>query len=303
MKKLVSTKNLPYEQWLDWRRKGIGGSDAPAIMGVSPWQTPFDTWLDKTGQKEDEEGSERMYWGNVLEEIVAREFAKRNDMKVRRQNYIFQHSDHEFMLANVDRGIVGERALLECKTTNAFYKDEGCPEHYTVQAMHYMAVMGYDRCYLAVLAGGQKYYQYTVERDNDYIDNKLIPAEQDFWNLVKAGEMPEVDGSDACSRLLAQRYAVVDENDIELPEDAYELLQQYDLLTAQEKEIVSRKDFIANTVKEMMKENATAHIFDRKVFWSQITSNKFDQKAFAADNPDLFEKYVRPSAYRRFQVK
>lgn len=306
MRKLVSTKHLTYDEWLQWRRKGIGGSDIPAILGKSPWSSAFDVWLEKTGQYEREDSElakERMYWGGRLEETVAQEFCKRNSKKVRKVNYILQHDELDYMLANVDRMIVGEDAGLECKTTNSLYKDEGCPETYALQSQGYMFVTGKPLWYVALLAGGQRYYQYEVPRDDALINDVILPACKDFWELVTSGEMPPVDGSEACAKMLNERYTMVDENDIELPEDAYELLQQWDLLNEQSKQVQERMDLISNMVKAWMQENDKAHIFDRKVFWTQVNSKKFDAKAFQAEHPELYAKFVKENTHRRFSVK
>ena len=124
------------------------------------------------------------------------------------------------MLANVDRLVVGERSGLECKTTSAFYTDDGtCPAHYYAQVQHYMAVTGLDLWYVAVLAGGQKFYLYTVPRSKAYIE-EMIRAEQDFWELVQTGQPPELDGSEASARAVSRLYPEARDGEIDLPPDA-----------------------------------------------------------------------------------
>jgi len=303
LKVIANTKNMTREDWLELRRQYIGGSDAPAIMGVSPYSTSFDIWLSKTGELDEDLNSEAMIWGTILEDTVAREWTNRTGIKLRKRHAMMGHDKHEFMAANIDRLVVGEDAGAEIKTTNAFYDGDECPEWYFCQIQHYLAVTGKPVWYLIVLAGGQKLYSYKIKRDDVYINDKLIPAEKDFWELVQTGTIPAVDGSEACSDMLKRLYSESNDEQIELPEDTYDALVKYDEAAAQEKDAKARKDLIANQIKAQMGEYSRAFVFDRKVHWTPITSSKFDSKTFSKDHPDLYEKYKKESQYRRFQIK
>ena len=303
MRVLADTKDMSKEDWLKYRKKGIGGSDSSAILGANPYSSAFDVYLDKTGDYEEEVDNERMLWGRILEDIVAKEFTKRTGIKLRKRFAILQHDEYDWMIANVDRLVVGEDAGAEIKTTNSFYDEKEVPDYYWTQCQHYMAVTGKAYWYLIVLAGGQKLHSYKVKRDDEFINNKLIPAEKDFWEMLQKGEMPAVDSSQSCTNALNRMYSNADEEQVELPEDVYELLKEYDEAVAQEKEAKERKDLIANTVKSQMGEHSRAVIFDRQVTWVPVTSNKFDSKTFKTDHPDLYEKYLKESNYRRFQIK
>ncbi len=304
MRTLVSTKDMTREEWLEWRRKGIGGSDASAIMGVNPFSTAFDVWLDKTGQyTEDLSDNEAVLWGVVLEDIVAKEFTNRTGIRLRKRNAILQHAEHDWMIANIDRLVIGEDAGAEVKTTNSFYDGKEPPEYYWVQCQHCLAVTEKSYWYLPVLAGGQKLHSYKIKRDDDYTENKLIPAEEEFWGMVQRREIPEVDGSEACSDMLKRIYSESKDESIELPEATYDLLKEYDAAALQEKEAKTKKDLIANTIKAEMGEYSRANIFDRQILWTPVESKKFDSKRFKEEQPDLYEKYTKESAYRRFQIK
>lgn len=108
-------------KWLKMRKAGIGGSEAAAIVGLNPWKSAFQLWMEKTGQVEPEDLSdnEYVYWGNVLEQAVADRFCELTGKKVQRRGML-QDDEYPYMLASVDRMVVGENAGLECKTTNAF---------------------------------------------------------------------------------------------------------------------------------------------------------------------------------------
>lgn len=181
---LVSTKELNREEWLKERMKGIGGSDAAKVLGVSRWGGPLSVYLEKKGLYVPEDPGEPAYWGTVLEDVVAREFEKRSGLRVQRQNKIFQHAEYPWMLANVDRRIVGQNKGLECKTASNFMGDEWegdeLPDSYYLQIQHYMAVMGWEACWVACLIGGQRYVQKEVQRNPELI-NTIIEKEREFW--------------------------------------------------------------------------------------------------------------------------
>ncbi len=184
---LISTKNITRQEWLDARRKGIGGSDVAKICGISRWGTPLSVYMDKRGEllsSEDDGGSEAMYWGTLLEDVVAKEFQRRMEIPVRRRNAIFRADDAPYMLANIDREVVGENKGLEIKTTNAFqggdWEGDSVPDQYYLQVQHYIEVMGWHSCWIAVLVGGQKFSCKEILRDSDTI-GWMVETERRFW--------------------------------------------------------------------------------------------------------------------------
>ena len=144
------------DQQLKNRLSGIGGSDAGAICGFSPYSTVLDVYLSKKGLKESKADSRQMKWGNLLEPVIrdnyAREFSK--DVLVTEET--FYHNEYPFMLAHVD-GLIGDNGILEVKTTQFLSKDWGAqftdhvPKYYLLQCVHYMAVL--DRDYVDLACG------------------------------------------------------------------------------------------------------------------------------------------------------
>jgi len=181
---LTSTKGMSRNDWLKQRRKGIGGSDAAKVLGISKWGGPLSVYMEKKGLYTPDEPGEAAYWGTVLEDVVAREFEKQSGLKVRRENKIFQHAEYPWMLANVDRRIVGANKGLECKTTSNFmgdeWKDDELPDAYYVQIQHYIAVMGWESCFVAVLIGGQRFVWKECVR-NDSLILTIVEKEREFW--------------------------------------------------------------------------------------------------------------------------
>ncbi len=303
--RLVNTSAMSRNDWLEHRRHGIGGSDAAVIMGVSPWKSLMDLWLEKTGQYVEDIDSESMYWGRVLEDVIAKEFAIRNKLKIRRVNAILQHPDYPHMIANVDRVIVGRKEGLEIKTGHEFsaqHWENGVPAYYYAQVQHYMAVTGFKLWHIAALIGGNKYKQFVVHRSEDYI-NDLIAAEAEFWQLVLEERPPAFDGSAASTRLLNQMYPEATENEKELPLDAFALVQQYEEAAEEEKAAKERKDEAANKLKDMLGTAEKGNIHGRTVFWHNISSKRLNTKALQKECPDIYEKYAEASVYRRFSIK
>ena len=182
---LVSTENMPYDEWLDWRKKGIGGSDASVVCGINRYKSPVELWMDKTNQLPYQEAGEAAYWGTQLEALVKAEFTKRTGIEVKQVNQLLQSEAHPFMLANLDGECIHPihgKCVFEAKTASA-YKfgewEDAIPDEYILQVQHYMAVTGYKGTYIAVLIGGNTFRWKFIERDEELI-SMLIQLESDF---------------------------------------------------------------------------------------------------------------------------
>lgn len=206
------------EDFLKQRQVGIGGSDIGAILGVSKYASPVDIWLRKTGRAQPYEQTPAMYWGVVLEDVVAQEFQRRKERKIQRVTTQLAHPERSWMIANIDRALVcpdmsgtvrwkdgrlTTRELLECKTSNAFAaKDWGdedtdeLPLTYNAQGQWYMGVTGAEVCHYAVLIGGSDYRTYQVERDDDLIKGMIEKAEEFWFKHVIADVAPEPQTAD-----------------------------------------------------------------------------------------------------------
>ncbi|MGN0180815.1 MAG: YqaJ viral recombinase family protein [Candidatus Ornithomonoglobus sp.] len=206
----ISTLNMSREDWLRERKKGIGGSDAAAILGMNRYRSAFDVYADKLDIAPETPDNEAMKQGRDLEEYVARRFSEETGKKVRRENAILYNPSYPFARANIDRAVVGEKAGLECKTTSVLnlkrYKNGDFPEEYYVQCMHYLMVTGFERWYLAVLVFGTDFKVFTIERDEDEI-KALESAEKAFWNnYVLKKNPPSPAGTDATDETIKHLY-------------------------------------------------------------------------------------------------
>lgn len=305
---LTSIKDMDRTQWLLTRRQGIGGSDAGIIMGLNKYKTAFELWLDKTGQiLPDESAGEAAYWGNQMEEVVAKEFEKRTGKKVRRSNMMYQHPEHDFMLANVDRFIVGEDALLECKTASAYlakeWESDEVPATYLVQIQHYLAVTGKSKAYVAVLIGGNKFIWKEIDRDEELI-NQIIAFELDFWETNVKGQLaPALDGSSAAEKYLKDRFAKSEDKQIILPKTFNEYLTERANLERDIKLLETRKKEIDNNIKGHMESAEKALSDNYEVSWKSMTSKRVDTKKLKEKFSDIYLTVLMESHSRKFTVK
>nr|DAM13514.1 MAG TPA: Exonuclease [Caudoviricetes sp.] len=306
---LVQTASMERNNWLEWRKNGIGGSDVGAIAGVNPWKSPISVYLEKIGEAPKAEENERMYWGNVLEDIVAKEFSKRTGFKVQRRNAMYQHPEHEFMLANVDRIYIKDghvAGILECKTTNEYSKDqwEGdkIPNHYYLQVQHYLAVTDFQEAYIAVLIGGNKFLYKKINRDDELIDY-LIKIESDFWQMVQENTPPPMDGSADADNILSYLYPESEpEKEIHL-DTLEDDLKNLDRIKEDIKELDQQKKEVEQTIKNLMEDAEIARIGERKVTWKTVVFNRIDSKKLKKEKPEIFKQYCKESKSRRFTIK
>lgn len=213
---VFGVRSLSRKDWLRLRRSGIGGSDAAAVLSVHPFRGPFAVYADKIGAERAEEDTEAMRQGRDLEEYVARRFAEKTGLRLRREYGMLRSTAHPCMIADIDRRVVGQAAELECKTSKDLhlsrYRNGDYPLEYYTQCLHYLAVTGWDRWYLAVLVYGTDLLVFTVEAEEVRDDlEALIQAEESFWrNHVQTRQPPPPDGLDSTGAALAALYPRTD---------------------------------------------------------------------------------------------
>lgn len=305
--KLVNTKDMDRLEWLKWRQKGIGGSEAAAIAGLNPWQTPFKVYMNKIEEvQEDDQDNERMRVGRDLEDYVAKRFEEATGKRVRRENFLLQHPKHQFMFANLDRMIVGEKAFLECKTTNSYAKsdwEEGIPLHYEIQCLHYMAVTGATHCYIAVLIGNGQFIWREIKRNEEVIQN-LIQIEKAFWeNHILTQTPPDPDGTDEYTEILRDKYKITIPESIELDEATFaEKLERHDVVKALIADLEKEKKQIEQEIQVSMQDHEIATLGDRKITWRLQNRNTVDTKRLKDELPDIHSKYLKTNTIRVFRI-
>ena len=301
----VSTKGMSREEWLMRRRKTIGGSDAAGIVGLSRWASPFSVWADKTGRAAEKEDTEAMRQGRDLEDYVARRWMEETGKRVYRLPAMLYHPKYPFAHADVDRMVIGENAGLECKTTFSLdlkqFNGVEFPVQYYAQCVHYLAVTGADRWYLAVLAYGRGFFTFTLERDQAEID-ALMAAEADFWKLVEQDTPPDADGSEATSAALREVYPISEHTTADLfGRDT--VLREYMRLKEDKKALDTRLGEIENTIKADMGEAESGLCGSFHISWKSQNRQTFQAKEFAKDHPSIdLAPYYKNTNLRPFKV-
>lgn len=302
---ITKIKTANHEEWLELRSHYLGGSDAAAVVGLNAFSSPYSLWAEKTGKVPGFAGNLATEVGTYLEEFVAQKFAQETGKKVRKCNQSFLNSLYPFAIANIDREIVGEDAGLEIKTTDSMnlkrFKNGEYPANYYVQAVHYLAITGKKRWYLAVLIGNKEFKWFTIERDEDEI-NALMTAEAEFWELVKTDTPPAVDGTKETTEAIKTIYAENDDTICDLT--AFNAnLRQYTALKKQIKDLEALRDETANKIKEFMGDSGGGECDGFKVSWKTQHKSTFDRKRFESEHPDIdLSGYDKPTSDRPFLV-
>lgn len=331
---LVDTSNLSNEEWLSYRRRGIGGSDAAAILGISPWRTARDLYYDKLNvvKADMDENWVALEMGHLLEDLVARIFAKKTGLHIFQRKVMFQHPLYPWMLADLDYLVElpdGSNAILEIKTTNYnareiwwYNGEEIVPVYYESQGRHYMSVMNLDRVYFCCLYGNNEDEVIIRHLDRDYAyESELIALEDAFWNdHVQKHQPPDYTESGDLILQSLQRWKGIDRRD--LPPAAFgapQLPQIHQYLQLQEQKGVLAKqvtqlDAQMQQLKGLLvselggKDCATCADGEQNYV---ISYNPIRRQGISKDNlvrlrevyPEIYAQFVETSESRRFSIK
>lgn len=328
---LVDTATLTEDEWLAWRRKGIGGSDVASALGLSPYRTARELYFDKIGVAPVVEGEDKSITfeiGHLLEDVVAQIFAKKTGFTVYRDQMMYQHPLFPFMLADVDRFLKlpdGRTAILECKTAHYdvqyLWANDAVPRHYEMQVRHYMAVMNIDVAYIACLFSNSEadFAWRKIERDLDEEENTILQL-QDFWenHVMRRVEPALVEKPDLVLDALSRYYGPADrsqptvkvgeefiptlEHILELKTQKLALDQQSRKLDEQIKTAyVPIVDLMGTACKaECVGKNVTFNVTLNPQQRTGIPKEKLSQ--LLAQHPDIYEDYVETTESRVFKL-
>ncbi|MFA5625502.1 MAG: YqaJ viral recombinase family protein [Bradymonadales bacterium] len=305
---VLADKSLMTEaEWRAQRRVGIGGSDAAGILGLNPYSSAFQVYCDKIGLTDGDEDNEAMRQGRDFEAYVAGRFEEATGKKTKNCNYVLISRKHPYAIANVDRLIVGEKAGLECKTTSVLNKTDfsagDVPPQYYVQCMHYIAVTGAERWYLAILVLNKGFHVFTIERNEEEIQ-ALMSAEETFWREnVLAKQEPAPDGSKKAGEIIKSLYGW-GRDDLECDLTPFENeLAALVGVKAQIKELEGKEDFLKQSIQAYMKE-ATVGKYDRySVYWRNELRCGIDTERLKKEQPELVKAYTKTTSQRKFIIK
>ena len=317
-KRLVSTKDLSHDEWLEVRKQGIGSSDAAAACGIHPYLSMLELWLIKTGRmtsdlNESLEGYAPLYWGNTLEPMVAKYYQEKTGNKVRRVNAILQHpeADKAFMLANLDYAVTGseEVQVLECKTAGehgAKLWRDGVPLYVTCQVQHQLAVTGKQAAHICVLLCGHEAKIYKVERDERLIAS-ITQQERLFWQYVETDTPPTPDHSESAAKALKLLYPTPKPSSkVDLREDdgANKLFDKLLSYRASMEDLEQRHGQVKHQLQTLIKDNEVAVFNQGAISWKRSKDSiGLDSKAVVKAHPELLAKFSKTKqGSRRFVV-
>ena len=311
--RLVDTRTLDRQQWLSVRQGGIGSSDAAAAVGLCPYKSQLELWMEKTGRTPAEDAPPGMddprYWGTLLEPYVAVAYSQQTDRKVRKVNAVLQHPTCPFMLANIDREVVGcpDVQILECKTAGEWGSKlwrDGVPEYIQLQVQHQLAVTNQQAADVAVLLCGQRLEIHRIERDEEVIA-RLMVLEARFWQYVTTDTEPPADGSESAGKALRQLYQGGG-NTLDFCENR-ELSDTFADLVALKDELEVRgrhAEQLKQTLQQAMGDAARAVFATGEVSFKRAQDGtSLDTKRLTQDHPELVARYsvTKPGA-RRFLI-
>ena len=307
-RKVCRVTDISHEQWLEYRRTGIGGSDAATIVGLNPYSSMYTLYNDKLGLLPPKESTEAMRQGHDLEQYVADRWMEATGKTCRRNNFMWRAVGHSCMLADIDREVVGESAGLECKTTSVYnhadLENGEIPLTYYVQCQHYMAVMGFDRMYLAVLVLNRGFYHFVIERSPEEIA-ALVDAEEAFWqDHVLPKIPPPIDGSESTLDTLAQLHpAAQPEGVCPLSRGAAADLAAIEELTVQRKDLDEAIRAARSRVMAELGDLPAGRCEDWQVSWKPQTRTTIDAARLRREHPDIFAQYAKTTISRVFRQK
>lgn len=331
---LVDTSKLTRAEWLEFRKRGLGGSDAAAVLGISPFRTARDLYYDKMGiaVEADDTNWVAMEMGNLLEPLVARIFARKTGLKIYQRKEMFQHPEYPWMLADLDYLVElpdGKQAILEIKTTNYNARDnwwyngkEIVPIYYESQGRHYMCVMNIDRVYFCCLYGNTEDEAIIrhIDRDMDY-EAELIALEETFWkeNVLAKLPPPYTEDGDLILESL-RRQLGPNEKDapvlaMSLPQAALvkrylELQQQKEQMSTKTSELDGEMKRVKALIIESLGPSSKATFEDQGISYT-VTYNPIRKTGISKDKlermkevyPEIYSEYVTVSESRRFNIK
>ncbi len=298
---------LSREQWLEERKKGIGGSDSAAVLGLSKWKSPYQVWCDKKGYNSLESSNNAsLFWGRTLEPVIRQHYSDITGYSVAETEIYFM-PDHDYIFATVD-GLVIEDPdrILEIKTSRTAEgwgepETDQIPVEYLCQCQHYMMVYNRHITDVAVLIGGSDFRIYHVEASTE-VQNHLLREYAEFWELVKNDTPPEPRSFDDVMR----RFKESTDNSIEATPYIQILAQQMKAAKEQSASLENLCEELKTKIAAFMGENEVLTSAEQILAtWKYGKPRQFfDKPRFQADHPKLFKKYNKETAPKRtFLIK
>lgn len=317
----IYSGDMTKEEWLEVRRKSIGGSDAGAIMGLNKWASPLTIYLDKKGLNTFE-GNTATERGSWLEAPIRERCREELGIPIAEVPHMFYSEENPFMSANIDGVLyIQDKKIIagvevcgfgghEIKTSQrgTDFTATEVPDTYYVQVQHYMAVIGLQFFILsAYLIEKNELRHYVIKRD-EYFISRLIETEKDFWEkFVQKDIMPAPSGIDEENDLIIDMFEG-DTTELILDDEAESLCAEYLLLNEQIKDLETRKKQVSTSVKlkVIAQQNGSNDHKAKAVAGNyRISFSKFTRKSIDTDRlkkDGLYDKYAKESESSMFRI-
>jgi len=298
----IPKTRMSIEEWRELRKRGIGSSDCAAVLGLSEYRTPLDVYLEKIGEKPDQEENLKMKFGLEAEPIIARMFEQKTGLLVRNDFKIRTHPVYPFLIANLDRTVVSNNdrgvGILEIKTTSEAYQktwEDEVPISYYLQIQHQMMVTGYEYGYFAILffgfTGVKDFQVIEVKRDDAFIKNAMLPRLIDFWMMHVQTRVPPEPINTEDMKVLYPRTSTGKE--VEASEGLVATINRLKEVRESLKPYEAEKEFLEEQIRLAFldAEIITYQGAPIATYKQTKDSLKFNQKQFEAENPELAQRY------------
>jgi len=305
------------EAFLDTRTKGIGGSDAAVILGLSKYKTPLQLAEEKLGRAEPFQGNRFTEAGNRLEDVIAQWYADTTGEKIARVNRTLRLKAYPFIMAHVDRRVLNKYRVLECKSADKWTMDqwgeEGTdevPDAYFIQVQHYLMFPAFLDGDLAALIGGNDFRIYHIEPDTE-LQDMILRAEIEFWETIQRGDLPDpINTEDTKRRWQSDNGETVYATDqvIQWHEQLVEAKQA-------QKDLEKKIDELKTNIQKFMQDYTILRDPHGKKLhsWKVQALSSFNEQALKAEHPDIFDacktekldkkklKQEHPDLYKTYQ--
>lgn len=284
------------------RQRYLGGSDVAAILGISPWRTPLDVYLDKVEGKQPDDPAKAQIFrrGSRMEPYILDLLTEEHGIQIVNRGQRYLDQQHDFIAAEIDaEAATGEN--IEVKSANQFaakmwgaeWTDE-IPVYYTAQAMHGMMVHPADATIFPVLIGSDDFRVYRVERDDETIA-AIRAKEVEFWDRVQRRDPPQATTVSDVLRLFERDAGT----SIEADDDILEVLNRLKEIKKRIKVDEADAEEAEKLIKLYLGEHTTLTFGAKKLCtWKSQDTNRFDQTAFAEKHPAIFEKFKKTTTSR-----
>lgn len=301
-------------EWLEARKGGIGASEVASVIGLNPWETPYQLWRRKLGIDAPKEENFAMKAGHYLEDAVAKFFEDESGLQIinsTAEDFMFINPDKPFLRVSPDRlfwlpdGVRNDdnKGVLECKTTQKSIDAEDLPKHWFCQIQMNLGVAGYEQGALAWLTAGREFGYKNITFDPEFFDF-LCDEVSRFWiDNIQGGKEPDAV---SVSDILLKFNRHTEGKQIEVGEDIFSAYKDLKDLRKQMDAMDEQKTALEDKIKFAFGD-AEAITFGGETLATWKTakaSQKFDAKAFQKAQPDLYKSFcTEVQGSRRFLLK